>query len=618
MQSFIDRVLERLAELIRAGRYQEQETDTVEIKPVPADGGKWKELHKSVNAFLNTHGGIVILGIKEEGQGQSRRYAFSGYRDEAEAKLKELPGVFTDRQGVELNLRDAFPDMKVREFMDGKVAVIFVDELAADQKYVFYQKSAYRRILTGDHRISEAEIEKQEEYRQEVAYARELQPWPEASLDDLDIDALNDYILHLNRPVKVETIKADVESAQPFLERRKFVKDGRVTLLGMLVCGKHVGDYLGFRCHVHGYVDVPEAIAQDRQDLIGNILYLMEASLSYILRNIQIGITVERGGSSAPEYPEEILRETVNNALAHRDYSIDKQAIIAIKPGRCISIRNPGTFRRHLLIEQVDHGIPLRRVIPEAKARNPKIADVLRVYRKWEGKGIGMATLVNLCLDNRIDLPVYRLYSEEVCIILRSGKLLDESMETHFQSFDAYIESKNRGFALTVEQKRVLAYLIKSELENQRQYYTVLLTQDNNHFDALLTLERANLIAKHPSSTANYPIYIADRELLKRDYLDELIAVFGPSFSGLDELPRSILDKMYRHSRYSKISAVTAKIIATSLWREENPGIQDIRKFDALYRRVRYFFNKLEKSKMIKKIGARYVLNEDYRNGSLF
>ena len=99
------------------------------------------------------------------------------------------------------------------------------------------------------------------------------------------------------------------------------------------------------------------------------------------------------------------MRETVNNALAHRDYSIDRQAIISIKPGHHVSIRNPGSFRPHLLIEHPDDPIPLRRIMPEAKARNPKLADVLRVYRKWEGKGVGMATLVNLCLENRIDLP---------------------------------------------------------------------------------------------------------------------------------------------------------------------------------------------------------------------
>ena len=82
--------------------------------------------------------------------------------------------------------------------------------------------------------------------------------------------------------------------------------------------------------------------------------------------------------------PEEVLRETMNNALAHRDYSIDKQAIISIRPGHHVSIRNPGSFRPHLLIEYPDDPIPLRRIMPEAKARNPKLADVLRVYRKKE------------------------------------------------------------------------------------------------------------------------------------------------------------------------------------------------------------------------------------------
>ena len=129
---------------------------------------------------------------------------------------------------------------------------------------------------------------------------------------------------------KVETIKADLAAARGFLARKLFIKDETVTTLGMLVCGQHVGDQLGFRCHVHGYVDAPQEVAQDKQDLIDNILPLMEKSLAYILRNIQIGISIAEGGTAVPQYPEEVLRETVNNALAHRDYSINKQVIISI------------------------------------------------------------------------------------------------------------------------------------------------------------------------------------------------------------------------------------------------------------------------------------------------
>ena len=204
--------------------------------------------------------------------------------------------------------------MELRPFLNGRVAVVYVDELAADRKYCFLNGEAYKRILTGDHKIKEAEIEAQEEYKEEALHARELQPVPKATADDLDLDRLNEYIQQLNRTVRIETIKPDMTAAMPFLERKSFIKEGRVTTLGILVCGKHPGDFLEFRCQVHGYVDVPQEIAQDKQDYSDNVLPLMESSLSYILRNIQVGVSVTAGGSSLPQYPEEVLRETVNNA----------------------------------------------------------------------------------------------------------------------------------------------------------------------------------------------------------------------------------------------------------------------------------------------------------------
>jgi predicted HTH transcriptional regulator len=200
-------------------------------------------------------------------------------------------------------------------------------------------------------------------------------------------------------------------------------------------------------------VDVPQQIAQDKQDFVDNVLQLMESGLGYVLRNIQVGISPEGGGTAVPQYPEEVLRETVNNALAHRDYSVDKQVIIAIKPGSHISIRNPGRFRQTLIIEDVKAAIPVRRILPEAKPRNPKLAEVLRVYRKWEGRGIGMATLVNLCLATQIDLPYYRIYTEEVGLHLRAGALLDERMERLFESFDRHITTRLEGGSLTEERK---------------------------------------------------------------------------------------------------------------------------------------------------------------------
>ena len=449
----------------------------------------------------------------------------------------------------------------------------------------------------------------------EALHARELQPVAGATIDDIDLDQLNDYISRLNRLVKTETFKADLPSARSFLERKYFLREGRATTLGMLVCGQHVTDSLGFRCQVHGYVDVPQEIARDKQDLSNNILPLMESSLAYILRNIQVGVSVEHGGTSRSQYPEELLRETVNNALAHRDYSINRQVIIAIKPGKHIAIRNPGSFRKHVLLEATDDPVPVRRILPEAKPRNPRLADVLRVYRKWEGRGIGMATLVNLCLENRIDLPYYRFGTEEVTLHLCTGQLLDERMERLFGSFDAYLAAKLQGRTLTTEQKLVLAYLIKSERVNEQVGYTILLGPDNNHFSELSALARAKLIVQHALSTPNYPVYVVDRALLRRDYVPELRALFGAAFDPLDGFLKDILSVVYRFNKFSSLRAVNAKQTSFSLWFEQGRDQGDINAFESFDRKVRRTFNKLEAAGFVLPAAPkakRYLLNERF------
>ena len=309
-----------------------------------------------------------------------------------------------------------------------------------------------------------------------------------------------------------------------------------------------------------------------------------------------------------------LLRETVNNALAHRDYALDRQVILAIKPGRHIAIRNPGTFRKRLLIEAADAPIPVRRILPEAKPRNPKLADVLRVYRKWEGRGIGMATLVNLCLENQMNLPYYRLFSEEVCLFLCAGRLLDEPMERLFQSFDGHLETRLQGSAPTPEQKLVLAYLIKSEWANEKLGYTILLTPDNNHFSALLGLEAAGLISKHPASTANYPIYVPDRVLMSRGHIPELRELFGTGFDTLEPLLKSVLGVVYRFNHYNKAKLVSAKQASFVLWYETGGTSGGIEQFDAFYRKVRYAFNKLLRGGFVTKLPETrgYLLNGDY------
>ena len=323
--------------------------------------------------------------------------------------------------------------------------MVYVEKLDEEQKYVFYKGEAHKRKITGDHKLTPAEIEAQNELKAELENVRELKTVDNATLEALDVDKLNQYIIRLNRDVSVETLKADIHSALSFLSRKAFIRSDKPTLLGMLVCGRNLEDYVGARCQVDGFVDSPIQIAENKQVLKDNILALMERSVGFVYKNIQVGVSHINSGTPTPEYPEKLIRETVNNALAHRDYGIDKFVNIVIKPNESIEIRNPGNFRQEqkLVFDDPAQKIRFRRIVPIAKARNPRLADILKTFDRWEGRSIGMASLVNACLDNQIGVPYYIFHSEnDISLFIPKGKSLDDKMEHWFDSFSGYLQKK--------------------------------------------------------------------------------------------------------------------------------------------------------------------------------
>lgn len=589
-------ILRQLEACVTEGRYQSLETDWLEVKSVPSSRGQWDSICESVCAFLNTRGGTVVLGIKEE-QGPPRRFVFTGYDETQSENVRRIRQAITDKTGKAIELIEHVSE-HVEPFMGGQVALVQVVPLSDDRRFAFYKGEAWERSLDGDKRIPPDRVDAQEERKRELAYARELRPVPEATLEDLSLHRLNEYIFSLNRGGQIETHKGTIEEAMPFLVKKGFVtKDNAVTTLGMLVCGREPDRLLSFRSHLDGFVDVPAVVAQDKKTFRDNVLQLMEAGIGWTLRNIQTGISVAAGGTMTAEYPERLVRECINNALAHRDYSINRPVQLTLKPRISLAIRNPGSIPAELVFEKLDHDRPVRRIFANPKARNPKLADVLKVFNKWEGRGVGMADLTNYALRNEIDLPYYLFHSaEELSLVIPSGRVLDESVGAWLDLFDGFIASRTGGAALNDEQRVVLAYVLKSEQANRLGRYTIALTSDNNHFQVLADLERWKLIAAHPESDRYHRIYVAAPELVETDVSAELRELFGASFNELDGIYQSILQMVCIAGKHSKSGGLNAKQI-TRLLGSRLPDELHRRGEDEFYRAIRYRVAKLAPNK---------------------
>ena len=618
---YIEKILTEIEGHIKANTYKALETNNIEFKDL-SSSGSWDQLYISVCSFLNTQGGIVIIGIQEDIK--KKQFKFTGYNPNDENKIKEISAKINSIDGspvdlidyIQLNAVDIIP------FLTGHVCVLYIEKLPLDRKYVFFKEFAYERQLTGDHRISTEKINRQLEIIEELRNATELETVENVTLEDLDIDLLNEYIIKLNADKKVETIKADIQSAISFLIRKKFVRENKPTLLGLLVCGKHIGDLVGGKCELDAYFETGQTLADDKKIYKENIIPLMESGWAFTFSKTSIGVSVHRGGTAVFEYPEAVIRETINNALAHRDYSSDRFSVLRIVNDKCIEIKNPGRFKQNQLLVQ-EKPLLLRRIIPTPKAQNPNLADVLKVYNRWEGRGIGMATLVNYALNNQIDVPYYRIYNkDELGLFIQKGQVLDIKTASLFASFDKYIAQKNNNQPLSNEELTVLAYFYKSEKLNEQERFTINLTPDNNHFDAIQQLLKSNLITKLAISTLEYQVYQVDKIFYKTDFSNELNLIFGNDYYSLSAEYKEILQVVYQLDMFSNLTVLNANVVGNSIYFRENSSYNiDTKKFDSFKRSTRGRINNLEKQGFLqRKVPGKsnYQINSAKKKSNLF
>jgi ATP-dependent DNA helicase RecG len=591
-------ILNKLEFCVKQGSWESMETDWLEIKSVPSTGNAWDNIRASICAFLNTRGGVVILGVKDEQQ-PHRHFTFTGYTESNSGNLAVLRSVFKDARGNPMDVGDCLM-VEVRSFAMGQIAVVRVSALPEDRKFCFYHDEARERIADRDEKIPKHRVNEQEERKREMETYRELRPVEGVGLNDLSLQRINELVLLINQGQSqpIETIKSTLDAAVPFLEKKRFMlKDGQITTLGVLVCGIRPEDHLLFKSQMDAFVDVPNAIAQDKKTFRDNILQLMEQGHGWTLRNIMTGVSPQAGGTLVAEYPEKLIRECINNALAHRDYSVNRPVQLTLKPRVSLSIRNPGQLPHELVFEQPNDAVPVRRIFANPRARNPRLADILKLHNKWEGKGIGMSELVNFALANEIGVPHYLFHSaDELSLSIPTGKVLDEAFEAWLDVLGGFIARKTNDRRLTKEQRIILAYLLKSERLNRAGLYTLALTPGNNHFGAISTLKTWGLVDLHPASDRFHEVYVVCRQLATDDHLNEVRHLFGSDFDRLDSIAQETLNMILVAEKYSKEGGLNAKqvsrLLKHRLW-EEYQG----RGEDEFYRAVRYRVERLAPDK---------------------
>jgi len=100
------------------------------------------------------------------------------------------------------------------------------------------------------------------------------------------------------------------------------------------------------------------------------------------------------------DYPVDVVRECVNNALAHRSYDIQGASVHLEISDETIIVRSPGGPVKPISMERI------QRLDAPYLSKNPKITFVFEKLDLSEGRGLGFETIRNLPTIHNLPLPI--------------------------------------------------------------------------------------------------------------------------------------------------------------------------------------------------------------------
>ncbi len=370
-----------LAELIGNGENSGVEFKRDDVRP--------EGLAKEIAALLNLEGGYILLGVEDDG-------SVSGLaRDPAKAEEWVM-------QVIRDHVRPAaIPYWETIEWEAGRV--VGVVHLPADGPHKPYKAKRGAAWLTqirvGTTSRDATDEEEARLYAQSGRLPYDLKPVVGATLADLDHRRLADYF----RSKRAQDPPPDEDESAwrtLLLNTDLMVEDrGRAvpTIAAVILFGRHSPRLVpqagitavAYPTAAKDYAATERAVLRGptvglftpRNRLVE--MGVIEQALAFVRRNTSTASTTTRGRrKDRHDYPDDVIREVVVNAIAHRDYTIVVTDIeLSIYVDR-LEVISPGRLPNTVTIDKMRAGY--------RATRNELLKEVLRDYRYIEATGLGV------------------------------------------------------------------------------------------------------------------------------------------------------------------------------------------------------------------------------------
>ncbi len=421
------------------------EKETVELKQSFND---MEAIARTIAAFSTKRGGKVYVGVDKNGVpcGTLCSHEISGKLQSIANNEIKPPAVIM----VEKVVHDSKKDLHI----------VCIDVQKGKGVYTF-KNVPYERRGDINHPLSPDEVfELQKDikriYFDELPANNGERP---ALLSDVSEEEVQKFLLRTKGIEELQDLKR-------FLINHKLTVNGslQVKNAAVLLFGK---DTLNFIPQAKlSFCAFPSNTVTDtfvKKEFTGNLFDVFEKAYFEITERMNIQSFIEGYKRiEVPDYPSEVIREILVNAIVHRDYFERNTEIFVKMFSDRIEILNPASFPfENITFEEIKkQGL--------SKRRNPLVADAFEAVKLMDKEGRGLARIESAMAKHGAPVPVFEVGSKTFRVILH--KVKDPQILKNSQF------SKTVDFAaLNERQKALIGHMVAKKEPISRSDYVALL-----------------------------------------------------------------------------------------------------------------------------------------------
>ena len=408
---------------------KELQTYLQERFPCENEACDWKEMKSLKNCFNGKEGDDVISYVAAISS-MNGGHLVIGVKDHS----LDIVGTDTynyDRQAATMRLVRECSNLpaeglKIEEYLTSdtgkKVWVINIPK-HMPRLPVYAHKKLWQRI---EDSLVEMTLSRREKILTEPLAIDDwsAQIIPDATMDDLDPRAIAvarekfKELFNGSRDTEIDSWTDEV-----FLNKAKLTKKSAITRTTIILLGKSESDHFlnPSICKIRWFLrDDVDNNKDFRVFTIPMILAIEE--IGSLIRNTTYTYTIS--GSMFPEsmsrYDAFTLREPLNNAIAHQDYSKGCHIDVIEYEDDRLSFKNAGQF----IPESVEAVVT--NDFPESHYRNPALVEAMRNVKMVETEGGGIKKLFMQQRRRFFPMPEYDIKGDHVICTIE-GRVLDEN-----------------------------------------------------------------------------------------------------------------------------------------------------------------------------------------------